>query len=681
MSARKTVSNSDKEVQGRESENDTLTTRDAIRQSQRIAIQLHQLIAASITVAALRSEQEILMSLAGSSRIVFDADESVVSLDTGSAAPLRGVARRGKKSICEVPVVGESSEYPTSWEVGSETRLDRGWLVAPILERRDRARGLIAVRRATTFNDEDKEVLALLAQMASSALGAVELGRSVQTSEERLRVLIETAPVGIVEANVDGRVRWWNRAASQVFAWPVFGEGADDHETRFPEATLPELRELWTEVLRGGLVDGRDFVDVEIAGKLRVLSASAALLPPTGTETPGILTLIDDVTNHRELKAELRHAYTMEIRGQVASRIAHDFNNLITLISGYAEILSSDLEDNERALQMVKEIQSTASRASMLTTQLQAIGRTREPELIVFNPITVIQSNAEVLERILGSHIDVRFELDAHAGNVRVDADQFEQMILNLAINARDAMASGGILIVAVSPVDLDAAAADSLGLAEGEFVRVTYTDNGVGMDDATRERCFDPLFTTKGPFKGTGMGLAAARRLAEESHGAITCRSQLGKGTTFEITFPTVAEEVDERSRLVVPERPRGSATILIVDDDEELRRFMSRILERNGYQITEADSAERALQVVDEFEGTFDLLVSDVVMGEMSGRDLATSLQSKLPDLAVLLVSGTANRKILGDLRSGASDFLAKPFKPSDLVDRVHDLLSHRS
>jgi len=444
---------------------------------------------------------------------------------------------------------------------------------------------------------------------------------------------------------------------------------------------LPDLRELWSDVVRGDSADGRDFVDVELAAKLRVLSASAALLPPTGTETPGILTLIDDVTNHRELKAELRHAYTMEIRGQVASRIAHDFNNLLTLISGYAEILSNDLDDNERAVQMVREIQSTASRASMLTTQLQAIGRTREPELVVFNPVAVVQSNAEVLERILGGNIEVHFDLDGKAGNVRVDADQFEQMILNLAINARDAMPLGGTLTIAVSSLNLDHAAAASLGLVEGEHVSVTFIDTGVGMDEDTREHCFDPLFTTKGPFKGTGMGLAAARRLAEESHGAIVCRSELGRGTSFEITFPTVAEEVDERSQLPVPERPRGSATILIVDDDEEVRRFMSRILERNGYRIAEAASGEQALRVVEEFEGTFDLLVSDVVMGEMSGRDLATALQSKRPDLPVLLVSGTANRSILAELNPDGCDFLAKPFKPSDLVDRVHDLLAHRS
>jgi two-component system cell cycle sensor histidine kinase/response regulator CckA len=176
-------------------------------------------------------------------------------------------------------------------------------------------------------------------------------------------------------------------------------------------------------------------------------------------------------------------------------------------------------------------------------------------------------------------------------------------------------------------------------------------------------------------------MGLAAARRLVEESRGVIQCRSELGTGTTFEITFPTVTDEVEERSQFVVPERPRGSATILIVDDDEELRRFMSRILERNGYRIAEADSAEHALRVVEAFDGNFDLLVSDVVMGEMSGRELAAELQSKISGILVLLVSGTANRKILADLKPESSDFLAKPFKPSDLVDRVHDLLAHRS
>ena len=542
----------------------------------------------------MRSEQDILRGLAGSTRNVFDAETAIVTLEIGSAAPLRGVADRGQSPRCEVPRPSEAPGYPSALKVGRQTAFESGWLVAPILEGRDRARGVVAVRRssAVEFVDDDKEVLALLAQMASSALGAAELGRNVQTSEARLRVLIETAPVGIVESDMHGRVRWWNRSASRVFAWSHFTDGLDVAGTTFPEATLPELQELWSEVQRGGAVDGRDFVDVEIAGKMRVLSASAALLPSTRGEEPGILTLIDDVTNHRELKAELRHAYTMEIRGQVASRIAHDFNNLLTLISGYAEILAADLADDDRSMQMVQEIQATASRASMLTSQLQTIGRTRPPESMVFNPVAVIQSNAEVLERVLGNAIEVRWSADERAGNVRADVDQFEQMIINLSINARDAMPEGGQLTIGVTAVTLDEASAAVRGLSPGDFVVVSVEDTGIGMSEETRARCFEPLFTTKGLFKGTGMGLAAARRLAEESGGAISCTSEIGKGTTFEVLLPSIDEEPVETFAVAELDRTHDTATVLIVDDDDELRRFMTRILERNGYRVLTADS-----------------------------------------------------------------------------------------
>jgi two-component system cell cycle sensor histidine kinase/response regulator CckA len=656
--------------------------RDAVRRSQRIASQLHQLIAASITVTSMRSEPDILRGLAGSTRSVFDAETAIVTLDVGSAAPLRGVAHRGQSPQCELPRPSDTSNYPSPWTSGSDTRFEDGWLVAPILEGRDQARGVVAVRRSPNvdFVDEDREVLALLAQMASSALGAAELGRTVQSSEARLRVLIETAPVGIVEADTTGRVRWWNRSASRVFAWPIFTDGLDVSTTTFPEATLPELQELWSEVQRGGAVDGRDFVDVEIAGKMRVLSASAALLPPTRGEEPGILTLIDDVTNHRELKAELRHAYTMEIRGQVASRIAHDFNNLLTLISGYAEILSTDLDGDERSVQMVKEIQATASRASMLTSQLQTIGRTRPRETMVFNPAAVVQSNAEVLERVLGNAIEVRWSADEHAGNVRADVDQFEQMIINLAINARDAMPDGGALAIGIKAAVFDDVTAPTLGLRAGDYVVLSVADTGLGMTEETRARCFEPLFTTKGIFKGTGMGLAAARRLTEESGGAITCQSVVGEGTTFEVFLPSVDEEPIETFAAAEVDLAHDTATVLIVDDDEELRRFMSRILERNGYRVVLADSAEAALDVENNFIGTFDLLVSDFVMGEMSGRELALALQAKQPTLMVLIVSGTANRSVIGELNEGTAEFLSKPFKPSELVDNVHNLLARR-
>jgi len=659
---------------------DAQDARDAVRSSQRIASQLHQLIAASITVAGLRNERDILKSLASSTRRVFDADVAVLSLESGPEASLRGVAHRGRPSTClgpddfagmdDVPV-SRSTFVP--WN-------DRDWLVAPVLERRDQARGVLAVRRAEgEFLSEDREVLTLLAQMAATALGATELSREIESSETRLRILVDTAPAGIVEVDLDGHVRWWNRAASKILAWLAF-DAASEFEPRFPDGARDELAALWSEVLDGAVASGRDLIDVEINGRRRDLTTSAALLPSPEGKPTSILMLVDDVTDHRQLKAEVYHAQQMEIRGRVASSVAHDFNNLLTLISGYAEILSKDLSDDDRSLEMVKDIQATASRASMLTAQLQSIGRTQSLEPVVLDPVAALESSAEVFERILGGDIESRWSLDANAGTIRVDAGQFEQMMLNLAINARDAMPAGGELRVSVEATTMDAERARELNLAQGDYVAISVADSGVGMDEETRQHCFDTFFTTKGPFKGTGLGLAAARRLVEGSGGAITCESELGVGTTFKIFFPASHEAIVEEPTQPLDQRPRGSATVLVAEDDEDLRRLMVQVLSRNGYRVLTAESGELALDVARGFDGAIDLLVSDVEMSELPGPELAASLQRENPSLRILLTSGSAEATVLRDLLPGTSAFLPKPFRPSALIDHVHDLLSRR-
>ena len=659
---------------------DAHDARDAVRSSQRIASQLHQLIAASITVAGLRSEREILKSLASSTRRVFDADVAVLSLESGPEAPLRGVAHRGRPATCVGPDdFADTDDVPVSRSTFVPWN-DRDWLVAPVLERRDQARGVLAVRRTEgEFLAEDREVLTLMAQMAATALGATELSREIESSETRLRILVDTAPAGIVEVDLKGRVRWWNRAASKILAWPAFDAGSQS-EPLFPDAARDELGVLWAEVLDGVVASGRDIIDVEINGRRRDLTTSAALLPSPEGKATSILMLVDDVTDHRQLKAEVRHAQQMEIRGRVASSVAHDFNNLLTLISGYAEILSKDLSSDDRLLEMVKDIQSTASRASMLTAQLQSIGRTHSLEPVVLDPVAALQSNAEVFDRIVGADIESRWSLDANAQTIRVDAGQFEQMMLNLAINARDAMPTGGELRVSVDAVSFDAARARELNLAQGDYVAIGVADSGVGMDEETRQHCFDTFFTTKGPFKGTGLGLAATRRLVEGSGGAITCESELGVGTTFRIFFPASREAVVEEPAAPLHERPRGSATVLVADDDDDLRRLMVQVLSRNGYQVLVAESGERALDVARDFDGAIDLLVSDVEMSELTGPELAASLQRVNPALRILLTSGTAEATVLRDLVPGTSAFLPKPFRPSALIDQVHDLLSRR-
>jgi two-component system cell cycle sensor histidine kinase/response regulator CckA len=651
--------------------------REAVRRSQRLASQLHQLIAASITITALRDEPAILAAVAESARDVFDAAEAVVTFESPTA-PLRAVAPRGGESATSPfdPVARDDRPGGRDGRLTAWTQGD--WLVAPVLEQRDRLFGVVGVEREDGgFGDEDREILTLLAQLTATALAATELNRTIESNEARLSLLVETAPVGLVEVDATGEVQWWNGPASRLLAWPE-RPGAGAATPSFPPAVHDDLAELWAEVLDTGEPGGRELEDVPIGNRRRHWTVTATALPVTGAATPAVLTLIDDVTDTRQLRAEVRHAHTMEMRGQVASRLAHDFNNLLTLVSGYAEILSQNLRGDERSLQMVRDIQSTASRASLLTRQLQTIGRTKIAAPVLFNPITVIASNAEVLERIMGSAVEVQWQLEENAGAVKVDADQFEQMIINLSLNARDAMPDGGRLTIGVRRSSLDEDRAAALGVSPGTYVHLAVTDTGVGMDDETRQHCFDPLFTTKGPFKGTGMGLAAAQRLAGESGGAIECTSAPGQGTTFDVYLPFAGEASAAPAPPVAAESPRGSATLLLVDDDEGLRRLMSQVLTRNGYRVVEAASGEEAATLFDEVEGGVDLLVSDVVMGEVSGRDLASSLQERRPGLKVLLTSGTAEAGVVEGLGPGRAAFLAKPFKPSGLIDAVHELLT---
>ncbi len=657
---------------------------DAPQGSPRIARQLHQLIAASITLGSLRSERDILESLTKSAQEVFDADVAIISLESGFAAPLRGETRRGNVPRCLTPEeTSDTDGVPALRPGASEPWTEGDWLVVPVLERGSVARGVLAVRRSEgEFVLEDREVLTLLAQMASTTLGARELSRSIEASETRLQILLDAAPAGIIEVDLEGRIQWWNSAATRLFEWPPYVVDSTEVAT-FPDGATAGLATLRSDVLGGALTSIRDLVGVEIKGRRRDLTASAALLPSNDDGVSTILMLVDDVTDLRQLKAEMHHAQQMEIRGRVASSVAHDFNNLLTLISGYAEILAKELVADPKYLAMVKDIQSTASRASMLTAQLQTVGRAPSLEPQVLDPIAVLQSNAEVLERILGEEISLHWSLDDTGGVVLVDPGQFEQMILNLAINARDAMPDGGELRIGVGPIEADRLRRMPRRDAQvdtGKYVAITVADSGIGMDEETRAHCFDPFFTTKGPFNGTGLGLAGARRLVEGSGGVIRCRSELGVGTTFEIILPTTDEPVAEPTVMTVATRPRGSATVLVAEDDASLRQLMVRVLSRNGYEVLVAESGERALEVAAAHEGRIDLLVTDVVMLDVSGPQLAAALQAVTPSLRVLVTSGTADASILGQLNPGTGSFLAKPYKPSALIDQVHELLSRR-
>jgi len=659
-------------------------SRLAVRASQRVASQLHQVISASLAVGTMSDESSIAQNLARSARSVFDGDRASVTLGDEPERVIALVQRGRSPRLLDV-ATAESSGLPASRPTAADAWVHDGWLCAPVLDSRRSSRGVVAAHRApgAPFSDEDRELAMLLGQLAATSLEALDLNRTIHDSEIRLRILVDAAPVGIVESNGDGEVRWWNQSASRLLRWPDFTREAL-HDATWPESVQPQLNELWRELMAGGLRDAQEFA-ATVGGRDRILAVSAAVLP-SGDSEPSVLTLLDDITDQRELREEVRHAHRMELRGQVASSVAHDFNNLMTLILGYTELLSRSVAGDPKAEELVHDIQSTSSRASALTAQLQSIGRTSEPAPVRLDVGAALSAIAEVIERIMGSKNTVEWVLADSTPPVTIDADLFEQMILNLSINARDAMPDGGTLRVATSLEEVVSADQRAPSLAAGTYVTLSISDTGAGMDEATMARCFEPLFTTKGPFEGTGLGLASARRLVENSAGVIECTSRLGVGTTFTIWLP--AHNIDDAAPAMAPDstltpvtsRTRMSGTILLCEDDPGLRRLALQVLQRNGFVVLETASAHDALEASASFDGVIDLLLSDVVLGGMSGPELAARLQREQPELLVVMMSGTASPDVIVELREGSAIFMAKPFRPSELVDQVMGLLSRR-
>jgi len=627
------------------------TSRSALRQSQKVARQLHQIIASALQSASADTASGVLVTLARAARSLFDGDESWAIICDGPFAPLAVRCQRGQPpqrlTLSDDDFAHWCTQIPASGPVVAPTAI-----TAALRDDAGGTYGLVHITRPSTDVDVEGELVSLVSQIAMSSLTAMTLQHSIAESEHRLRVVIDTAPVAIVESDAAGAIVWANPRARALL-----GDGTSEVRT-WPAVLAPLVQDLW----HSDDHRSRELPPLTLHDRVTVLTAAAAPLAPTG----GTLTVLDDVTNQRALKEEMRQANRMEIRGQVASAIAHDFNNLLTLITGYVDLLGGRVSDDSTATGLLASIATTTSRAAALTAQLQSVGRTATAQMAPVEINAALLANAEVLERVLGSGITITWQLTDAATTTTTDADLFEQMVLNLSTNARDAMEGSGTLTFTTTieerPSDGGSAA----------FVRLDVTDTGAGMSAEVMAQCFEPLFSTKGPLKGTGMGLAGARRLVEESRGHVGVDSTLGVGTTFHLYFPCVT------ALATTPTLTHHDAIIAVVDDDVALRQLMVHLLRRYGYEVREYSNPldVSADPTMDEVT----LLVSDVMMPELTGVELARSLGQRYPELAILLVSGTADRDVLEGL-GPTVELLAKPFRPSELVDAVHQLLARRT
>jgi two-component system, cell cycle sensor histidine kinase and response regulator CckA len=449
----------------------------------------------------------------------------------------------------------------------------------------------------------------------------------------------------------------------------------------FAPDTAAGLRILWSAVTAGSPVIDQELSTASADGDIRDLAISAAPLRSSGGSVDGILTLVADVTDRRRFEAELRRAQRMEAIAQLAGGVAHDFNNLLTLITGYTDLLHRRLEVDDHSIRLVDGVHAAVTRASLLTGQLLSISRRQTARPVILRPVDALRSSAEVLERVLGAGVHLVWALDADAGQVEIDPAQLEQVVLNLAINARDAMPGGGRLDIAVSGVQLDRDQAAALAVSPGRYVRISVADTGVGMDAATSLRCFEPLFTTKGPTHGTGLGLAAVKGVVGETGGAVHVDSFPGRGTTFVVYLPAVTEaSSDQANQEPVAAHPCAPLTpdvrtLLVAEDDEPLRHLMSQVLRRDGYQVLVASDGCDAVTVAADWSGTIDAMISDIDMPGMNGSDVAATLLVGRPTMRVLFVSGGTEGSATTAL---PPSLLAKPFKPSQLLARVRQLLS---
>ncbi|OGP94641.1 MAG: hypothetical protein A2157_11295 [Deltaproteobacteria bacterium RBG_16_47_11] len=387
-----------------------------------------------------------------------------------------------------------------------------------------------------------------------------------------------------------------------------------------------------------------------------------------------------EIAERKQTEEQLRQSQKMEAIGQLAGGIAHDFNNLLTIIKGYSQLSLMELKEGDPLKPNIEEVQKAAERAAGLTRQLLAFSRRQVMEIRVLDPNTLFRDLDKMLRRIIGEDIELVTLLADDLGTVKADAGQIEQVVMNLAVNARDAMQKGGKLTIETGNVELDSAyARNHVAVKPGSYVMLSVSDTGVGMTPEIRERVFEPFFTTKEKGKGTGLGLSTVYGIVKQSGGNIWVYSEPGKGTTFKIYLPRVDEPPEEVGQKGVKEGlPRGSETVLVVEDEEEVRKLAVQILRRQGYTVLEASQGNEASHICEQHKGPIHLMVMDVVMPGMNGRELAKSLEPHHPEMQVLYMSGYTDNAIVhhGILEKGLS-FLQKPFTLEGLLRKVREVL----
>src|SRR5437660_928497 len=503
--------------------------------------------------------------------------------------------------------------------------------------------------------------------------------QALRNSEQSYRSLVDGVRDVIFALSPGGEVTSLNPAFEEMTGFPPAEWVGRPFEAFVHPDDVPLALDLFGRVLQGEPRPTIQFRILTRAGTYRVAEFSATAQLRDGRLT-GILGIGRDVTERLGLEQQLRQAQKMEAVGRLAGGIAHDFNNILTAITGHADLLLEDLGHHDPRRADVDEIRRSAERAAGLTRQLLAFSRQQvlQPKVVDLNALVLDMD--KLLRRLIGEDVELATVLDPTLGRVTADPGQLEQVIVNLAVNARDAMPQGGKLTLETRNIDLDSSYTLEHSLVKpGPYVQLTVSDSGIGMDEETQAHAFEPFFTTKPRGQGTGLGLAMVYGTVKQSGGFIWVYSEPGHGATFKIYLPRVDAPVESATPPAPVERPpRGSETVLLAEDEPAVRAIAQQVLERQGYTVLAAPSGADALALAAQHGATIDLLLTDVVMPRISRRDLADRLTAQRPGIRVLYISGYTDNAIVrhGMLEPGLA-YLQKPFRPDALVRKVRDVL----
>jgi PAS domain S-box-containing protein len=529
------------------------------------------------------------------------------------------------------------------------------------------------------YGERDKEILTFVARQLASAVEIKRNEQALRRSEARYRSLVQSSVYGIYRSSLEGRFLDVNPALIAMLGYGSAEEVLMLDPEKDVFAHFEEHSRLIEEFRRTGRLDGIEVKWKRNDGKAITVRISGRAVSSADEPADVLEAIAEDVTDRRVLEDQFRQAQKMEAVGRLAGGVAHDFNNLLMVISGYAEVMLAALEPDHLLREKALAIQQASDRATTLTRQLLAFSRKQLLELKVVDVNAIVADMERLLRPLIGEDVEFVTRLSAEAAHTRADAGQLEQVLMNLVVNAKDAMPGGGTLTLETEKIVVDEShRRGPTFIRPGEYLMLSVSDTGMGMSKETQSRIFEPFFTTKEKGKGTGLGLSTVYGIVKQSGGYVMVQSDEGRGTTFQIYLPRVEGVAEKHLAPAVHAALGGTETVLLVEDEESVRQLVRETLAAKGYRVMEAQNGESGVAAAAQHDGKIDLVITDVVMPGMGGRELVKQLAQTRPETKVLYLSGYTEDAILNEdtIESGAA-FLQKPFTLQNLSSKVREVL----